>query len=137
MNDAMEKLKDLIMKIFDMRLSTAEKCIVILDNIKAIIENEETKRVKAKSDAMQFPETWGEFEANYGFTDREEVYTNGARLIPSFRVEQWLEHIDQVKHGRWVSKNGWVNCSVCGLEPPNESNEISDFCPNCGARMDM
>lgn len=48
-----------------------------------------------------------------------------------------LPAIDPVKHGKWVSKNGWVSCSVCGLEPPNESNEISEYCPNCGARMDM
>lgn len=41
---------------------------------------------------MKFPETWEEFEKDYGFTDTEEVYTNGSRLIPSFRVEQWLEH---------------------------------------------
>lgn len=41
-----KKLKDLIMKIFDMRSSTAEKCIAILDNIKAIIENEEIKGAK-------------------------------------------------------------------------------------------
>lgn len=41
MNDATEKLKDLIMAVFNMRPSTAEKCIAILDDIKAIIENEE------------------------------------------------------------------------------------------------
>lgn len=44
MNDAMKKLKDLIMEIFDMRSSTAEKCIAILDNIKAIIENEDAQK---------------------------------------------------------------------------------------------
>ena len=44
-------------------------------------------------DVMEFPETWEEFEKDYGFTDTKEIYTNGARLIPSFRVEQWLEHI--------------------------------------------
>lgn len=54
------------------------------------------------ADLMLFPETWEEFEASYGFTDSEEVYTNGARLIPSFRVEQWLEHIGSVKHWKWI-----------------------------------
>ena len=44
------------------------------------------------SDLMTFPETWEEFEKSYGFTDSEEVYTNGSRLIPSFRVKQWLDH---------------------------------------------
>ena len=44
---------------------------------------------------MLFPETWKEFEEEYGFTDTDEVYTNGTRLIPSFRVEQWLEHLKE------------------------------------------
>ena len=45
------------------------------------------------SDTMTFPETWEEFEKIYGFDDSEEVYTNGSRSIPSFRVKQWLDHI--------------------------------------------
>ena len=44
---------------------------------------------------MNFPDTWEEFEKSYGFTDSKEVYTNGSRLIPSFRVKQWLDHIAQ------------------------------------------
>ena len=48
-------------------------------------------------DIMRFPDTWEEFEREYGFNDHEELYTNGARLIPSFRVEQWLEHIAEQK----------------------------------------
>lgn len=50
MNDATDKLKDLIMEIFNMRPSTAEKCIAILDDIKAIIENEEKKRSEDETD---------------------------------------------------------------------------------------
>lgn len=42
---------------------------------------------------MTFPDTWEEFEEQYGITDRKQIYTNGARLIPSFRVKQWLDHI--------------------------------------------
>lgn len=44
------------------------------------------------SDLMMFPDTWEEFEKTYGFNDTEEIYTNGSRLIPSFRVKQWLDH---------------------------------------------
>lgn len=40
---------------------------------------------------MEIPKTWKEFEEGYGFTDRKEIYTNGSRLIQSFRVEQWLD----------------------------------------------
>lgn len=41
---------------------------------------------------MEFPKTWEEFEKKYGFIDKQEVYTNGSRLIPCFRVKQWLDH---------------------------------------------
>lgn len=42
-------------------------------------------------DIMLFPETWEEYADAYSFTDTEQVYTNGAKLIPCFRVEQWLK----------------------------------------------
>lgn len=51
------------------------------------------------SDMMTFPDTWEEYERSYGFYDTEEVYTNGSRLIPSFRVSQWLNH-EAEQHGR-------------------------------------
>lgn len=55
----------------------------------------------SRGEAMAFPKTWKEFEEKYGFTDEDETYTNGARLIPSFRAEQWLEHIARPK-GKWI-----------------------------------
>lgn len=45
-------------------------------------------------EVMTFPNTWEEYEEQYGFNDTEQVYTNGSRLIQSFRVKQWLEHIE-------------------------------------------
>ena len=45
--------------------------------------------------------------------------------------------IDPVKHGKWMrTPTWWAYCSVCGMEPPNESNCTTDYCPNCGARME-
>lgn len=44
---------------------------------------------------MDFPKTWEEYEEHYGFNDYKEVYTNGSRLILSFRVKQWLDHLEQ------------------------------------------
>ena len=46
------------------------------------------------NEQMEFPKTWEEYEQKYGFNDAEEVYSNNIRLIPSFRVKQWLEHIN-------------------------------------------
>ena len=43
-------------------------------------------------DIMTFPDTWEEFVESYKIVDTEHIYTNGAELIPVFRVEQWLEN---------------------------------------------
>ena len=43
----------------------------------------------------------------------------------------------ETKHGKWVeSPTCWIACSVCGNEPPEETNIPTDYCPNCGAKMD-
>lgn len=44
------------------------------------------------SDTMRFPKDWQKFVADYSFTDNKEIYTDGAVLIPVFRVQQMMEH---------------------------------------------
>ena len=51
------------------------------------------------SESMPFPTNWKEFLQEYSFLDIREVYTNGSRLIPVFRVEQMIEHF----HNDWIS----------------------------------
>lgn len=93
---------------------------------------------------MTFPDTWEEYERLYGFTDDAELYTNGCRLIPSFRVEQWLQHIAErtdvleIKVGKWIdTKDGGV-CSMCknGLKIYKKIRPLISFCPFCGTRME-
>lgn len=43
-------------------------------------------------DLMPFSDDWQEFIAQYEFEDKAEEYTNGAMLIPSFRVVQMVLH---------------------------------------------
>ena len=67
------------------------------------------------ADMMEFPKTWEEFENSYGFTDTKEEYTNGSRLIPSFRVEQWLDHIKQPQ--KWIPCNERLpNANDCPMD---------------------
>ena len=47
------------------------------------------------ADKMEFPKTMREFIDNHSFKDSEEIYTNGAELVPVFRVEQALEHYEK------------------------------------------
>ena len=41
---------------------------------------------------INFPPTFEEFIKQYEFKDEKEIYTNGAKLISSFRVMQAWEH---------------------------------------------
>ena len=47
------------------------------------------------ADRMEFPKTMKEFIDDFSFKDSEEIYTNGAKLIPVFRVEQGFEYYEQ------------------------------------------
>lgn len=57
-------------------------------------------------DVMIFPDTWEEFEKQYGFYDSKQVYMYGnTRLIPIFRVQQWLNHLDDINCKKQSQKN--------------------------------
>ena len=53
-----------------------------------------------------------------------------------------VEDVVEVKHGKWIrdSLTGHISCSNCKMTAPGdcelEDFYESDFCPNCGAKMD-
>ena len=59
-------------------------------------------------------------------------------LGEAYAVIQGMKTVDAVpvRHGRWADDTGiegaWNYCSVCG----EQSIDLYDYCPNCGARMD-
>lgn len=61
---------------------------------------------------MTFPETVEEFMDQYKIVDREQIYTNGAELVPVFRMMQWVEHcrekLQEAENLRLV-----VTCGEC------------------------
>ena len=44
------------------------------------------------SETMVYPEHWWTFVQDYQIKDTEDAYTNGAMLVPVFRVRQMVEH---------------------------------------------
>lgn len=48
--------------------------------------------------------------------------------------------VEPVRHGRWGKKQGgfweFAACSLCGEKAPTVGI-IPNFCPNCGAKMDL
>lgn len=69
---------------------------------------------------MTFPDTFEEFIKEYEFKDKEEIYTNGVELIPSFRVMQ-----------AWEYYTSNINCALdnirdCIRMVENNLNDIED-----------
>ena len=94
------------------------------------------------ADMMNFPKRWEDFLHDYEFEDDRRIYTNGSRLIPSFRVKQMMEHYAPVRYGRWIDKGRYAVCTECGGRSGIQYDGVepiplmTQFCPNCGARMD-
>ena len=95
------------------------------------------------ADMMNFPKRWEDFLHDYEFEDARRIYTNGSRLIPSFRVKQMMEHYAMVRHGRWIDAYPDIEpnpmfmygiCSECGFE--QGISKYLNYCPNCGCLMD-
>ena len=89
------------------------------------------------SDLMTFPDTVEEFMERYKVIDTMQVYTNGAELVPIFRMKQWFEHLltAEPRTGKWVLMSDctgkYYACSWCG----HDGYSGMHYCPNCGARM--
>ena len=103
------------------------------------------KEATGMADMMNFPKRWEDFLHDYEFEDARRIYTNGSRLIPSFRVKQMMEHYAPVRHGRWIEPTRLYygakqyECSLCYLDKFWKKHEITEkypCCPNCGAIMD-
>ena len=91
------------------------------------------------ADMMNFPKRWEDFLHDYEFEDARRIYTNGSRLIPSFRVKQMMEHYAPVRHGRWIEQEKYTfgvmyDCSICG-DRILDNGHSWNYCPNCGAKM--
>lgn len=77
------------------------------------------------------------------------AYNNGLTMAYAMVVAMPTADVEVVKHGRWVSltecANEGVYCSVCYKKVYkadyawcNKKNKVrSNYCPNCGAKMDL
>ncbi|MGN0568820.1 MAG: hypothetical protein ACI4JR_09560 [Acutalibacteraceae bacterium] len=105
------------------------------------------------ADYMIFPETVEEFIEKYKFKDDKEIYTNGADLIPVFRIKQWMYHhmtppadVAEVRHGTWIGEPSvTISANTCDFCKSNSARLHGDllsvgygvyihirFCPMCG-----
>jgi len=91
-------------------------------------------------DMMSFPDDWMEFVHDYEFSDKEEVYTNGSMLIPSFRVGQMVEHYFGGKECEIVghyeaSTRGEIGRERIKLSCGHIVERHSKYCQECGRKI--
>lgn len=68
----------------------------------------------------------------YGETQHNVMAVDDLEYLPTIEAEP-------VPHGRWIVRGQEIYCSECNCESlynPFGASKFSDFCPNCGARMD-
>lgn len=108
----------------------------------------QTEKGEKMPDMMMFPDTVEEFMEQYKIVDSDEVYTNGAELIPIFRMKQWFEHVDAepIRHGHWVDDGQrFGNDNECAIYECDQCGETIwvylkdhrrwNYCPQCGSKM--
>lgn len=120
---------------------------ILTDALIEALEQEPTTKNDLAGDIIEFPKTFDEFAEDYGFTDKDEVYTNGSELIPVFRVKQWLEHISsttpqELRKGKWIiylstAIEDFYQCSECGrMVYVKQTDSIKNY-PYCHCGADM
>ena len=81
----------------------------------------------------------------------EKEYIEREALVEQLKKEdcdcEWLwtilcvpaADVAPVRHGHWINENFYTHCSACGKMAIYDKygQEVeSDYCPNCGAKMD-
>lgn len=106
LEDAYEATKKIILGVNNGGLTDDEIMTIFNKNIYGVLVENTAAEVVTKiqeyerssydaesaGQLMDFPDTFDEFVKQNAFKDTNEVYTNGAELIPVFRVRQWIEH---------------------------------------------
>ena len=61
-------------------------------------------------------------------------------VIPHIIKDIPTSEAEPVRHGRWNYRHedDWCYCTACGTDAEGSDGECleTDFCPNCGAKMD-
>ena len=88
-------------------------------------------------DLMKFPIRLDHYDKEHG----NEHFICGIETVLEYAENLPATDVAPVVHGRWISDGDgyhWTyNCSICAWKDGYPFNERHNFCPNCGARMDL
>lgn len=100
----------------------------------------------SREEAMAFPLGYDHYDKEHGnehFIYGVETYREWIESVPAADVVTWEQlkkawaiataDVAPVVHGGWIQINGHRYCNVCGHK---DSPILTNYCPNCGAKMD-
>ena len=70
--------------------------------------------------------------------DADAITMSGVKILNQFPVAD----VAPVRHGRWIDKGEYAVCMECGGRSGTQYDGVepiplmTQFCPNCGAKMD-
>lgn len=114
-------------------------------------ELEKAVFVKQEEEKQYWFDWLKQFRATKEYSVKEQAvdnflrgYGEAVQYMLSVNEQLLLKSADvvEVVHGRWVRDpvTGFTACSYCGMPPPGDAElecfYESDYCPNCGAKMD-
>ena len=89
-------------------------------------------------DLMKFPNHLDHYDKEHG--DVNFVY--GIETMLEYAENLPAADVTQVRHGRWSDKGEYAVCMECGGLSGTQYDGVepvplmTQFCPNCGAKMD-
>lgn len=107
------------------------------EEIEKLPSAQKWKRWKmTRAEAIQILSTRGSDGMPHGYTSG---YTEA--------LDMAIEALQEQKTGKWITKSDtnpyyttwWYECSECGQKPLRDEywqEVLSDYCPNCGTRME-
>lgn len=70
--------------------------------------------------------------------DKDLFNTESRKCYEKMRVRrQPVIDAEPVRHGRWEGKKWFYSCSICGGLSPEDGGVKTNYCPDCGAKMDL
>ena len=84
-------------------------------------------------------------DADVFWNKAEEMYihTKSGKIIPVMAVPTWVINnaptikAEPVRHGRWVAQDNTFTRFMCSECKSKNHHERTEYCPNCGAKMDL
>ena len=83
----------------------------------------------------------GRYGRNYIYGSEREKYDAWDEIIEALeRIPE--ADVAPVVHGKWEYKEEWgrhvtYTCSICGQTLTTKHGRNGNYCPNCGAKMDL